>query len=85
MKTKINLISLILSIISFIIYYTTFHSTSYIDGNITPWYFPGAILFMINIVISIAGILNATKWFNIVSLLLSIFYLLKFSLLLFLV
>ncbi|MGW7932776.1 hypothetical protein BU107_13990 [Staphylococcus xylosus] len=85
MKAKINLISLILSIISFITYYSTFHTTFYINENIAPWFFPGAILFMINIVISIAGILNATKWFNIIFLLLSIFYLLNFSLLLFLI
>ncbi|MGW7932396.1 hypothetical protein BU107_13240 [Staphylococcus xylosus] len=85
MKTKINLISLLLIVISFITYYTTLYTTFFIDKSFSPWYFPGAVLFAINIVIAIIGIVNSTKWFNIISLILAIFYLLHFSFLLLLV
>lgn len=83
MNTKLNTINLFITIISFIAYYSTFFPTVFTDffneNGISLWYFPGAILFTVAIVLTIIGIIRSTKWLNAILLILNLLFLLHFT------
>ena len=71
--------SIIFTLISIFICYTTVFTNLYNESGFSFWYFPGAAIFVISIIINIIAMFKADKSLNIVLFFINFFALLIFT------
>ncbi len=75
----LNILSIIFTLISVFICYTTMFTNLYNESSFSFWYFPGATFFVISIIINIIGMFKANQPLNVTLFLINFFVLLIFT------
>lgn len=75
----LNILSIIFTLISVFICYTTMFTNLYNESGFSFWYFPGATFFVISIIINIIGMFKANQPLNVTLFLINFFVLLIFT------
>ncbi|EAE3619885.1 hypothetical protein H6K36_11225 [Staphylococcus epidermidis] len=74
-----SLLSIIVTLISIFICFTTMFTNIYNNTDFNFWYFPGAIIFVISIIINIIAMFKGNKTLNIILFFINFFASLIFT------